>query len=46
MYIAYNNILYISLYLLIKDSLRPISCDGEDSFGGIGLTLIDSLTTL
>lgn len=29
-----------------KDDLRPISCRGKDSQGGIALTLIDSLDTL
>lgn len=29
-----------------RDDLRPISCRGKDSQGGIALTLIDSLDTL
>jgi mannosidase alpha-like ER degradation enhancer 2 len=29
-----------------QDDLRPISCRGKDSQGGIALTLIDSLDTL
>jgi len=29
-----------------KDELKPLSCKGEDSFGGVQLTLIDSLDTL
>lgn len=29
-----------------RDDLRPISCRGRDSQGGIALTLIDSLDTL
>jgi hypothetical protein len=29
-----------------QDDLRPISCRGRDSQGGIALTLIDSLDTL
>jgi mannosidase alpha-like ER degradation enhancer 2 len=29
-----------------KDDLRPISCRGRNSQGGIALTLIDSLDTL
>lgn len=28
------------------DELRPISCDGHDTWGGFSLTLIDSLDTL
>lgn len=28
------------------DELRPLSCDGVDSFGGIHVTLIDALDTL
>lgn len=29
-----------------KDDLRPLSCRGKNSQGGIGLTLIDALDTL
>ncbi|KAJ3329911.1 ER degradation-enhancing alpha-mannosidase-like protein 2, partial [Gonapodya sp. JEL0774] len=29
-----------------RDSLRPISCDGIDDFGGMAITLLDSLDTL
>ena len=29
-----------------RDDLRPLSCRGTDSQGGIALTLIDSLDTL
>ena len=29
-----------------QDDLRPISCRGRNSQGGIGLTLIDALDTL
>jgi hypothetical protein len=29
-----------------KDELRPLSCQGVDSFGGVSVTLIDSLDTL
>ena len=29
-----------------KDELKPMSCKGEDTFGGVQLTLIDSLDTL
>ena len=29
-----------------RDDLRPISCRGKDSQGGIALTLIDTLDTL
>lgn len=28
------------------DELRPLSCNGTDSFGGVSVTLIDSLDTL
>lgn len=28
------------------DELRPLSCDGQDTWGGFSLTLIDSLDTL
>jgi len=29
-----------------RDELKPLSCDGEDTFGGLQLTLVDSLDTL
>merc|ERR1719498_366913 len=29
-----------------KDELKPLSRAGKDSFGGIGITILDSLTTL
>mmetsp|Transcript_75548 Transcript_75548/g.157600 ORF Transcript_75548/g.157600 Transcript_75548/m.157600 type:complete len:888 (-) Transcript_75548:96-2759(-) len=29
-----------------KDELQPVSKKGKDSFGGIGMTILDSLTTL
>jgi mannosyl-oligosaccharide alpha-1,2-mannosidase len=29
-----------------KDELQPLSKSGRDSFGGIGMTILDSLTTL
>ncbi|KAI3389437.1 hypothetical protein SNEBB_000327 [Seison nebaliae] len=29
-----------------KDELRPLTCDGYDTWGGYALTLIDSLSTL
>ncbi|KAM3179580.1 hypothetical protein ACTXT7_000315 [Hymenolepis weldensis] len=29
-----------------RDELRPISCDGQDTWGGFSLSLIDSLDTL
>ncbi len=28
------------------DELQPLSCKGKDSFGGVSVTLIDSLDTL
>lgn len=31
---------------LCQDDLRPLSCNGSDSQGGIGLTTLDSLDTL
>eukprot|EP00172_Hildenbrandia_rubra_P001584 Plantae.Rhodophyta-Hildenbrandia_rubra.ctg21434.p1 GENE.Plantae.Rhodophyta-Hildenbrandia_rubra.ctg21434~~Plantae.Rhodophyta-Hildenbrandia_rubra.ctg21434.p1 ORF type:complete len:656 (+),score=68.39 Plantae.Rhodophyta-Hildenbrandia_rubra.ctg21434:355-2322(+) len=33
-------------YAMPKDELRSLSCTGIDSFGGVALTLIDSLDTL
>lgn len=35
-----------SKYLWAQDEVRPISCRGHDSQGGIAITLIDSLDTL
>ena len=35
----------ISQYKGAQDELRPISCTGRDSQGGIALTLLDSLDT-
>eukprot|EP00854_Cymbomonas_tetramitiformis_P012293 gene12293-14519_t len=29
-----------------KDELKPVSCEGEDSFSGLGVTLVDSLDTM
>lgn len=29
-----------------KDELKPISCDGINNWGGIGMTIVDSLDTL
>merc|ERR1719498_1613872 len=29
-----------------KDELKPLSRAGKDSFGGLGITILDSLTTL
>ena len=31
---------------LVQDEVRPISCRGHDSQGGIAITLIDALDTL
>ena len=36
----------LSLLAPTQDDLRPISCQGHNSQGGIALTLIDSLDTL
>ena len=30
----------------MQDELRPISCTGHDSHGGVALTLIDALDSL
>ena len=35
-----------SLLVWRQDEVRPISCRGHDSQGGIAITLIDSLDTL
>ncbi|VDK49375.1 unnamed protein product, partial [Taenia asiatica] len=42
-YHSYDN--YMS-HAYPYDELRPISCDGHDTWGGFSLTLIDSLDTL
>jgi ER degradation enhancer, mannosidase alpha-like 2 len=40
---AYNN---YKAHALPRDELRSLSCDGVDSFGGVQVTLIDSLDAL
>ncbi|PXF41122.1 Alpha-mannosidase I MNS4 [Gracilariopsis chorda] len=40
---AYRN---YKLHALHFDQLRPLSCSGEDSFGGLHLSLVDTLDTL
>ncbi|KAK9830164.1 hypothetical protein WJX72_010087 [[Myrmecia] bisecta] len=42
-FFAYNN--YMK-YAFPRDELRPISCQGHDSQGGLALTLVDALDTL
>ena len=32
--------------MLVQDDVRPISCRGHDSQGGVAITLIDALDTL
>ncbi|VDD80252.1 unnamed protein product [Mesocestoides corti] len=42
-YHAYDNYIYHAYPL---DELRPLSCDGHDTWGSFSLTLVDSLDTL
>ena len=32
--------------MVVQDDVRPISCRGHDSQGGVAITLIDALDTL
>ncbi len=34
------------MLVCIQDDVRPISCRGHDSQGGVAITLIDALDTL
>lgn len=36
----------LSTCLVVQDDLRPISCTGTNSQGGLALTLVDALDTL
>ena len=40
---AYSKYLY---HAFPKDELMPVKCNGIDSFGGISVTIVDSLDTL
>lgn len=42
-YHAYDNYLK---YAYPLDELRPLSCDGHDTWGSFSLTLVDALDTL
>lgn len=38
--------LYRDTWVMLQDELRPISCSGHDSQGGMAMTLIDALDSL